>query len=584
MASLTEVVGAFLKKKAGFDDLRQALAELESSESYILAFSKRFTSPVMGWPFPMSSDVERSSPGRVGGVRAWTRLQMNLKEAEALLRYASKNVRYCRVELLGEGVEVIGREAWNMTAAKGFYTPRPGTPLGKDIPTITVADVAKWLRDQAYLGREEVELAIDLGFAETEQVVIKGHNLLKVSVGDQAYILPDPRKPDQATSKAIRFLWSRYSGKAERAGQIWPRAEMEGPDEGEEVALNTSYFAGDKEPKRLIRTKFPGLLVVEVFHPCGRYLWFATDPSFDAAGSGWTSTDGYEIPSTGQYLSKGYYRDDLPGEWCPEGWEFALNLHRVLSQIGGLKFKVSSPRQWSTGGLTVDLSFEPRWLHYAVQKEFGFIRGEIPARRWQEKDLPAKIAGFIREQELGCLGCGRAIESELVKLNVRYCFRCTFAKFGLEVPEFRSGSYHHDDPELKRWTFVVPHGFTNHYHLYRGDPDACRLLAAIKQEPYDVSELCSINFCGYGSNEVAVERERMKISHELGSRLVFILTAEALKPGSFHLSFCPNPAYPGNVWVVARLEDISEEAIASLEKKREEYLEWKYGDLEEDEE
>lgn len=574
--SINEVVRSFLKRKAGFDNLRQALAELEGSGSYILAFSKRFTSPVMGWPFPMSSDVERSSPGYVGGVRAWTRLQMSLKEAEALLHYASKNVQYSRIELLGEGTEVIGRKAHDMTAAKGFHTPRPGMPTG-DIPTITVADVAKWLQE-IYVGRTEVELAVDLGFAETEQVVVNGHNLLRVMVGEQSYILPDPAKPDRATDKAVRYLWDSFSGKAEKADQLWPHAEMV-TSEGE-VAVNTSYFAGDKEPKRLIRTKFPGLLVIEVFHPHGRYLWFATDPSFDATGSGWTSTDMYET-SSGQYLHKGYYRNNLPGEWQPQGWEFALKLHQALSQIERLKFRVTSPIQWSSSGLTVDFSIQPSWLHYAVQERFGFIRGEIPARLWSD-ELVSQVAEFILSQERGCLECGGIIESELIRLDSRLCLVHLFGRFGLEVPRFRSGSLKYNDSELKNWDFAVVQGFTDHYHLFSGKPDACRLLACIKQEPYDVSELCDINFCGHGGNDVTEERERMKIAEAQGSKLVFIREKAALKPGSFSLNFCPNPGYPGNTWIVARLEDISEEAVVALEKARKDYLEWQNGDRRDD--
>jgi hypothetical protein len=258
----------------------------------------------------------------------------------------------------------------------------------------------------------------------------------------------------------------------------------------------------------------------------------------------------------------------MPGEWCPEGWDFALKLYSALSQIEGLEFKVSSPRKWGVIGFTVDLSFKPKWLHSAVIKEFGFIQGSIPARLWGE-DLISGLVDFIRNQQLGCLDCGKGIHSELTELNVRYCLGCVFAKFGFKVPEFHSGLYRYDDPELKRWTFVIPHGFTNYYHLYRGDPDACRLLAAIKQEPYDVEILCRIDFCGYGGNEVKVERERIKISHELRSRLVFIPTEEALKEGSFYLGFCPNPYYH-NRWVVARLQDLSEEKIFLLESSRQE--------------
>ncbi|MBU6431470.1 MAG: hypothetical protein KGJ58_04085 [Patescibacteria group bacterium] len=580
MNSLNEVVRSFLKRKAGFDDLRQSLAELERSESYTIAFSKRFTSPVMGWPFPMSSDVERSSPGHVGGVRAWIRLQMSIKESEALLRYASKKVQYCRVELLGEGTEVIGREAHDMTSAKGFHTPRPGMPIGDDIPAITVADVAKWLQETYLgLGRAEVELAVDLGFAETEQAAINGHKLLKVAIGEQAYLLPDPAKPDKTTDKAVRYLWDTFSGKAEKADQLWSHAEMV-TNEGE-VAVNTSYFAGDKEPKRLIRTKFPGLLAVEVFHPHGRYLWFATDESFDATGSGYTSSDMYEIAGTGQYLHKGYYRNNLPGEWQAEGWEFALKLHQALSRIEHLEFRVSSPRHWSTGGLTVDFSVEPSWLHYAVQQQFGFVRGEIPARLWSD-ELASQITEFIESQERGCLDCGAVIESELIRLDSRLCLAHLFGKFGLEVPRFQSGSFKYNDPNLKNWDFAVAHGFTDHYHLYSGNPDACRLLACVKQEPYDVSHLCDIDFCGHGGNDVAEERKRMKIAEAQGSKLVFIRTAEALKPGSFSFHFCPNPGYSGNTWIVARLEDVSDEAVTALEKEREDYLEWQNGDRDDD--
>ncbi len=516
---------------------------------YIIALSKRFTSPIMGWPFPTHTEVERSTPGKVGCVYAWTKLQMQEQQAKAVLDYASRKTQYTRVELFGLDEKIIGRDAWDMTAAKGFYTPSPGLPTKEEIPIITVEYINNWLKEQKYLGREEVELAYQLGLAKIQKVIVKGHNLLKITFNDQSYLIKDPEHLDESTGIALQFLWKRYSGKAKKGGNLWLKEEMEAPIDGETATRN---FSDNEKPKRVIRTKFPGVIVIEVFHHYGRYLWFSTDPKFDASGSGWTNMDSY-ITSTGEYLRKGYYRDNLPGDQYPEGWEFALKLYKRLEKIKGLNFKVSSPQFGSYTGLSIDFYLKPEWLDQKVQAKFGLIRGNILEKNWNE-ELPDKIAEFIEKQGITCIECGQEIEEVLINLNVRYCMECTFAKFDLEIPEFATGSFRYDDPELENWTFAINQGATSSYHLYRGDPDACRLLACIKQNPYDIQELCKIDFCGHGGDNI---KKRKKVSQEMDSKLIFFQPEETLEQTSiFHIYFTPNKYYTGNIWVIARLDDI----------------------------
>ena len=406
MANLVKVVREFLQRKAGFDELRKALRELEGTESYVMAFAKRFTSPIVGWPFPMHTVAYESTPGRVGGVRGWTRLEMDLERATALLRFASTRAEYCRVELIGgkpDVPDVIGREASDMAAAKGFQTPPPGMPEG-DVPIITIEDVVNWLDGIFTFHRSEVELLVDLGFVEPEQVVVNGHDLLRVVIKGQTFLLPDPDKPSPATIRATSYLWRWFGGKDKHTSRLWPKDAMEkGVTEGESVIR---FFSRDKNNKyRLIPTEFPGISVVEVFEPGwlekgGRYKWFTKEKNFVAFGHGDVTREFDAYKKNGESIGLICYTgDDLPGEKFPEGWEFARRLYRALFEASFKEFDVESPRlrqgEKKDNVPFVRLCLKKNPLKEKFWENFQFPFGEIPQEKWTDSTIE-QIVKFVQ--------------------------------------------------------------------------------------------------------------------------------------------------------------------------------------------
>lgn len=359
----------------------------------IIAFSKRFTSPVMGWMFPVKVEVERSYAGHVGGVQAWTRLDMTQKQAEAMLKYASKAVHYCSISLLN-GEESVGRTAWDMSAAKGFSTPKPSLSNGaSDIPGITEDDVFAWLsRHKDFLSREQVDLSREMGFSQERVKNLNGHEIVIVSFLNNSYVLP--HSDDKNTEKAIQYLWRRYGGKAAKAAaHIWAKSEMELPLPTS-LSEKVKCISGRDDQKyfRIIPNKFPAV-VLEVFNPLGRYLWFETDQMFSVNSSGSYTHDVYIYND--KTMSNGCYSNKLPGEDCPEGWEFALQLYKRLHEEG-LDFKVSRPLRWSSGYTTVDLKINRNdKLNDKIQRKMGWVRNEIPQRMWNE-DTIQKIMSEVQ--------------------------------------------------------------------------------------------------------------------------------------------------------------------------------------------
>lgn len=349
-----------------------------------IAFSKRFTSPVMGWMFPVKAEVEQSYAGHVGGVQAWTGLDMTKEQADAMLWYASKVVPFCNISLMN-GEEKIGRTAWDMSAAKGFSTPNPALPndIG-DIPSITEDDVFGWLsQHKDFLSREQVELSRDMGFSQERRKTVNGHEIVKVTFLNNSYMLPSS---DKITEKAIQYLWRRYKGKADSSEHLWDKSEMELPlpaSPSEKVKCisgrdGQKYF-------RMIPNKFPGVIVLEVFNPLGRYLWFETDHKFKVNSSGSYTHDVYVCND--QTLSNGCYSDKLPGEDYPEGWAFALQLYNKLHEEW-LDFEISRPLGWSSGYTTVDFKINGNEkLNDKIQRKMGFCRNEIPQRMWNENTI-----------------------------------------------------------------------------------------------------------------------------------------------------------------------------------------------------
>lgn len=106
-----------------------------------------------------------------------------------------------------------------------------------------------------------------------------------------------------------------------------------------------------------------------------RYLWFASDPRFNATFAG------------GYMLHDGYCRTVRPGEENPEGWNFSLRIYNALKKIEGLDFSVQPPND---EGLII-LYIKPVWLNAAIQKLCGLELGpyqnyyiEIPSA-WRKK-------------------------------------------------------------------------------------------------------------------------------------------------------------------------------------------------------
>ncbi len=362
----------------------------------IIAFSKRFTSPVMDWPFPTLNEVEGASPGDVGGVRAWTRLEMDHGEGLVVLRYAMQKVSFSRVELLADGNELVGRTASDMRAAKGFSTSRPGLPPDPEsVPVLRVSDVRAWLeRSGQCLKRPEVELAVGLGLAARENVAVHGHELEQVTFNGQAYILPaldpDTFEPDPLTAKAVPRLWRR-GGVASKAPSLWPRHEML-------TSTGAGVFQGFVGRKKLvghvIPTEYP-LTVVEVFAPGGRYLWFKEDARFQVQEA-WMETAHLSVEGRRKLLHDGSYHDVLPGEYYPQGWAFMLALYQELQSFPGLKFRVTSPGKcWRAAGPHINLRLLPDRLRQRFEDKFNLRWGDIMEKDWND-EFVVRIVGFLR--------------------------------------------------------------------------------------------------------------------------------------------------------------------------------------------
>lgn len=357
---------------------------------YILSFSKRFTSPFMGWKFPIAVEVEKSYPGHVGGVKGWVQLDISDEKAIAVAKYASKVVRYASISLLQNGKSIPVRDAWDMMTAKGFSTPQPDIPHNcDDVPIITEDDVKNYILSHSlYLSREECELAVDIGF-ESIHSCMNGHDIKIVLVSGNRYILPGCSDPN--TEKVIRHYWANpcgyQRGQLREGIVLWERVEME-------ESVDENFIAGYNGKKyQIIPSKYPGVIVAEVFAPSGRYLWFSTEHRFKIAASGMFENDMFFYGE--KCLSNGYYSNTLPGDKCVEGWDFAHELYKVLDEEW-LDFRVSRPFNCGYADCHVQIRINRNEnLNNRVQRIMGFIREEIPQKMWNQETIN-KIQDIVR--------------------------------------------------------------------------------------------------------------------------------------------------------------------------------------------
>jgi hypothetical protein len=139
--------------------------------------------------------------------------------------------------------------------------------------------------------------------------------------------------------------------------------------------------------KHETKTKFPGVTFLRRDEESikkfggGKYVWLSSDPSFRIG-------------------DKPLDSDAKPGEECPEGWRFALRLHKVMKKACAFRpfdFSVTTPR----GGVCateryVNLKIvEPLWLKMAIEKGLGISSEQIYESLWKKRGFIGKLQRFV---------------------------------------------------------------------------------------------------------------------------------------------------------------------------------------------